>query len=287
MALTSYTDTQKGDHSKVAVVTGASSGIGAAIARELSEQGHPVLAVARRAERLQALATEAQRLKHAPIYPLAVDLTAEGASETIASAAEARGGCDWLVNNAGIMTVGTVDRSTPREQAAMVALNCTAMVELTTLLLRGMRAAGRGTILNIASMAGLQATPYFTTYSACKAFDINFSEGLSAELRGTGVNVTVVCPGPVTTEIFDLGLPGVARRQRVHEYSPEKMAKAAIAAARRKRVFVVVGLINRIMAFTMRCIPRPLVRRAARFVIFPYLGYSRKSVLRGQGQGSA
>ena len=256
----------------MAVVTGASSGLGAEIARQLSRAGHPVLAVARRADRLEALAAEARASNAAPVHPLPLDVTAAGAAAALRDRARELGGAAWLVNDAGSIHVGRLDESDPAEVAALVRLNCESLVTILATMLPDMIAAGRGVVLNVASLAGMNPTPFWATYGASKAFIIALTEGVAEELRGTGVTMTAFCPGPMTTELFARLESGRARRRPRHELSPEAAARSAIRAARLGRVVVVPGIVNRVLAWSSALSPRALVRRVASRTTLGYVG---------------
>ncbi len=192
----------------VAIVTGASSGLGRALARELARRGHVVLAVARRGERLTELARAHDadaRAGGGRIEPLALDVTAPDAAERVHDEARRLGEIGWLVNNAGSSTFGRLEASRVEEQRALVRLNCEALVTLTTRVLPDLVRAGRGIVLQVASAAGLQPTPGWAVYGATKAFVISLAEAMSEELRGSGVSVTALCPGPMATEFFKSG----------------------------------------------------------------------------------
>jgi uncharacterized protein len=181
--------------SDVALVTGASAGIGEEFAKQLSERGYEVILVARRLDRLERLASELPTQAHA----VACDLANDAAS--LKAKVDALGlRVDLLVNNAGFGTHGHFAQIDPVRNAELVRVNCEAVVTLTHAFLPGMLERRRGGIITVASTAGMQPIPYETVYSASKAFARTFSDALSGELRGTGVRVLCVNPGPVPTE---------------------------------------------------------------------------------------
>lgn len=256
----------------IAIVTGASSGIGQEIARLLSARGRAVLAVARRGERLEALARKAKEQGHAAIHPLAVDVASEEGPARVGEAARELGGAAWLVNNAGVMHTGHFHGIDPVKQAKMVRLNCEAMVALTAVIVPELVARKAGVILNVASLAGFQPTPFMSVYGATKAFVLSFTEGLSEELRGTGVTATALCPGPVTTEIFEAAGEAASRTAVSHDLSPAQVARFGVDAAEKGRVVAIPGFKNRLNALGAKVAPRGLVRRVAARTSLPYIG---------------
>ncbi len=247
----------------LAIVTGASAGIGAELARRLSRSGRPVLAVARREDRLQALADEARAAGAAPIHPLAADVAGERAPERIAEAARARGGAAWLVNNAGFGAYGAFSKQDGALLARLVRVNCESLVLLTHALLPQLRASGEGVLLNVASAAGFQPTPFMSVYAASKAFVLSFTEGLAEELRGTGVFVGAFCPGPVATEFQ--AVSGAAHRFRKPPavLSAEEAAAEALGQVARREVVHVPRPLYRFATTAGRLLPRSVVRRIA------------------------
>jgi short-subunit dehydrogenase len=262
---------QKPAAGSVAIVTGASSGIGRAFARELARRGHPVVAVARRRERLEELATAAIAAGGAPIVPLALDLTAEGAPAAIRAAAAAHGEVGWLVNNAGASTFGRFESGEPERERGIVRLNCESLVALTSAVLPDLVRRRRGIVLNVASTAGFQATPGWAVYGATKAFVISFSEALYEELRGSGVSATALCPGPVGTEFF-AGAGDQRHTAPFYMLTPEACAAAGVRAALAGRAIALVGVVNRVQAWSSRLSPRALARWVSGKIGLGYIG---------------
>jgi short-subunit dehydrogenase len=262
----------------VAVVTGASSGLGAEFARQLAARGLRVLAVARRKERLVELAEEVRRAGKGELVPLELDVTSDGAARIIAERARALGPLAWLVDNAGTDVLGPVADLASEKLAALVRLNCESVVAVTSELVPDLIARKSGHVIVVASVAGFQPTPYHATYGATKAFLISFSEALSEELRDTGVRVTALCPGPVSTEIFDHLAPGVAREQPRYELSAKECVRFALEAADAGRVIAIPGRRNRFMALTSKLAPRALVRRISAKIGISYMGYDPKQL---------
>jgi uncharacterized protein len=247
-----------------ALVTGASSGIGLALARALRARGERVVLVARRADRLRSLAGELGGEPHALAVPL--DLAAPGAADALRADVESRGiAVDCLVSCAGLGNTALFENQRPEAIQAMLDVNVRALVELTRAFLPGMRARGRGRIVNVSSNAAFQPVPYLTVYAATKAFALSFTEGLAEELRGTGVRVQALCPGITATEFQDVA--ETHRGQlvgRLPMMTAEAVARASLEGLDRGRVRVVPGWQNRALGFfVQRIAPRGLARRVA------------------------
>src|SRR5437588_4587132 len=227
--------------SEVALVTGASSGIGAQFAKQLSAKGYEVILVARRAERMQELAAQLP----GPAHVIACDLAGD-ASSLPGKVAALGLQVDVLVNNAGFGTHGRFAEIDAAREAEEVRVNCEALVTLTHAFLPGMIERGGGGVITVASTAGMQPLPYEATYSASKAFARTFSDALSAELRGTGVRVLCVNPGPVPTEWQQVAgyapdyLPPVPGK-----ISAEQVARESLRAFERGRRTIVPGFVIR------------------------------------------
>lgn len=237
-----------------ALVTGASSGIGAAIAQELALRGHDLVLVARRADRLSDLAQTLRTTCSASVDVIVADLgTSAGQDKVIAAA----GVVDVVVNNAGAGWVGLFADAPAARQAEIVDLNCRAVVVLTRAFLPQMLARRGGRVVQIASVAGFMPGPRASTYYASKAFVVSHSEALRHELRGTGVTITLSCPGPVATEFQRAsGVTGTMGGAAL--MSDVDVARATVDAALAGRFLVVPGVPNRLLVLLTRFMPRAL-----------------------------
>ena len=251
-----------------ALVTGASSGIGVAIAWELAARGHALILVARREERLKSLATELRDHHRVAAEPLAADLADPAERDRLVAEVNARGRIvEVLVNNAGYGSRGDFVSNERERMVGMVRLNIEAVVDLTARFLPGMVERGRGAILNVASTAAFQPMPGAANYAASKAFVLSFSEAIRTELRGSGVGVTAVCPGPVKTEFGEVaGMGGVENNTPDALWmSAEDVAADAVEGVENDKRVVVPGALNRAQSIVGQHSPRalalPLVQR--------------------------
>jgi len=241
-----------------ALITGASSGIGAEIARDLASRGANLVLTARRREALDALASELRRTG-ADVRVEPADLAKSGEPERLFQILASRGiRVSILVNNAGFGAYGPFDSIDAATEEAMLDLDIKALVRLTRLFVGPMRAAGFGRILLTASTGAYQPTPLYATYSAAKAFVLSYGHAIRRELHGSGVTVTVLSPGVTRTEFH---------RVAGHETNPFKaatmmevapVARAATRALLGGKAEVVTGLLNRILVFSVRLVPRPV-----------------------------
>jgi short-subunit dehydrogenase len=248
-----------------ALVTGASSGIGAALARRLARDGKPLVLTARRLDRLEGLADELRSRHHLPVTVISNDLARAGGPAALVEELDRRGiGVDWLVNNAGFGSVGLFHRLPLERELEEIRVNARAPLELTGRLLPAMVRRGRGVVLNVSSMAAFGPMPYSATYAATKAFLLSFSEALMVELDGTGVRVVCVCPGFTRTEFQEkAGVdPGMVPASAW--MSAEAVADQAVRAATKSGVLV-NGVVNSALASVMRLAPRALTARLAAF----------------------
>jgi len=245
----------------VVLITGASSGIGEALARRIARDGRHLALVARRLDRLEALGRELEQQHGIKAHVIASDLTRPGAPRELVDDVGRRGlTIDWVVNNAGFGTMGRFDTLPVDRELEEIRLNIEALVELTGRCVPGMVARKRGVIMNVASVAGFAPSPYMATYAATKAFVLSFSEALGVELAGTGVQVLCVCPGFTRTEFQEKAhvdtnvVPGFAWM------TSEAVADQAVAAVGRKTVLV-NGAMNSLTTAALRLVPRAAVVR--------------------------
>jgi uncharacterized protein len=225
----------------LALVTGASSGIGADLARELARDGHDLVLAARTVAPMENLAAELTA-HGAGTVVIAADLSQPGGAAALVSAIEARGiAVDVLVNNAGLGAVGRFDQADPLRIGEMLQVNVVALTELTRLLLPGMVARRHGKVMLVASTAAFQPGPGMAVYFATKAYVLSFGEAIAEELRGTGVIVTVLCPGSTATNF-------------AYVAGTSELAFFNSAA----RHVMSAGLLNRIVALGGRFAPHPI-----------------------------
>lgn len=247
----------------VALVTGASMGIGRALAQRLAGAKRDVVLVARSADKLRALADELTAAHGVAAHVVAADLgTPDGIRDVVEAVRAADLEVEWLVNNAGFGTNGRFWELDLDRELSQIRLNVEALVALSGRFLPGMVARGRGRVLNVASAAGFQPGPYMATYYATKAFVLSWSDAVSEELRGTGVTMTTFCPGPVATEF--IATAGIDKASFVREaVGVEPIADHAFAAMERGDAVVVPGVGPWLKAFSVRLAPRSVVRRVA------------------------
>ncbi|MBV8463533.1 MAG: SDR family oxidoreductase [Acidimicrobiales bacterium] len=251
-------------HDRTCLVTGASSGIGAQIARTLAGRGHGVTLVARTESRLKALAAELADRHSVRAEVVVADLTDAAARAGIPPTLEERGlAVNVLVNNAGFSTTGPVHRSNPDREVAMIRTDVEAVVHLCSLFTPGMVDRRSGAVLNVASTAAFQPLPGQAGYGASKAFVLSYSQALRGELRPHNVAVTALCPGPVetgfqdaaglTTEEFESAMP------KIMWVSAEAVAKAAVDGLDADRGVVIPGMANRVGALAGWFAPRSVL----------------------------
>ena len=240
-----------------AVITGATLGIGRALADEFAQHGHTLLLVARTAAALQKAASEIASAHDVPVYYVACDLSTREGCDALANALERNGlYCESLVNNAAIMTAGFFQDQDPEQLLTLVDLNVRAVVDLTRRFLPDMLARDKGGVLNVASVEGFMPVPYQGTYAATKAFMISFSRSLAWEVFGSNVRICVAAPGPIETTIHD---QAGAEYSRYMVYFPQMTSEAIAEAAYRRFMrgnwVIIEGWLNRIIANGVRFVP--------------------------------
>ncbi|HKS66971.1 MAG TPA: SDR family oxidoreductase [Candidatus Acidoferrales bacterium] len=255
-------------YNKWALVTGASAGIGWALAEQLAAAGAHLVLTARRTDRLEKLAAELAAKHAIDVEVFSADLTRPEASAEILGFTSQKGRqIDLLVNNAGFGAFGYIHEMEEQRLLEMIQVNCSAVVHLTRLYAPAMVERRHGDILIVASTAAFQAVPYNSAYAATKAFDLIFAEGIAQELRPFGVNVCALCPGPTTTE-FQQVAHQPARAFRVAE-TADKVARVGLEGLAKGKSFVISGAMNRIMMEAERLAPRSFVAKAAAKMMRP------------------
>ena len=248
---------------RTAIVTGASSGIGAEIAKDLVRRGHGVTLVARRADKLADLAAEL-RGSGVRAEVLALDLSDRDARAGLLGAVTELGLTpDILVNNAGLSTLGPVAEADPASEMNMIEVDVVALVDLCTRFLPGMVERGRGGILNVASTAAFQPLPGQAGYGGCKAFVLSYTRSLGGELKGTGVTATTLCPGPVDTGFGEAaGFSKEDAESSLPSFmweTAEAVAKAGVEALDKGRPVAIPGPANRVGAMFAHLAPKQLL----------------------------
>jgi hypothetical protein len=244
---------------KVALVTGASAGLGVDFARQLSKRGHRLVLAARRKERLEDLAKELGNAR-----AVAIDLSKKEAGAKLMADIEANGETvDLLVNNAGFGLIGRFAELDASRERQMIDLNVGALTDLCRAVAPAMIKRKSGGILNVASTAAFQPGPKMAVYFATKAFVLSLTEALHEELKPHGVHVTCLCPGPTRTEFGDVaGFGGNGLFDRVAMESPQ-VVEAGLAGLDKNKAVVVPGLLNKLTASSGRFAPRSVVRKIA------------------------
>jgi hypothetical protein len=254
-----------------ALITGASAGIGREFARQLADRAQSIVLLARRTERLAQLRQELlNRKPNLEVHIFAVDVADEAQIQSLVeSLGRDKIDVDLLINNAGLGDAGPFATSDLTRNEQMLLVNVMALTSLTRQLLPQMIAKRHGGILNVSSSAGFLPIPGDAVYAATKAYVTNFSEALRAELRGTGVSVCALCPGPVQTEFQE-----VARRQGVRSrlgpefvvVPVEQVVRDALAALEADRPLVIPGFAMKFVMFVGRLMPMPILRLIFRLV---------------------
>jgi hypothetical protein len=253
---------------KWALVTGASAGIGVALANELAAGGAHLVLTARRSDRLEQLAERLRKQHAIQAEIVTADLASpNGPNEIFNFTQRKKLSIELLINNAGFGQYGELDQVESQRLLDMVQVNCAAVVHLTRLYLPEMIQRGRGDVLILASTASFQAVPYISTYAATKAFDLLFAEGLAEEMKPHDIRVCALCPGSTESEFH-----AVAQQEaftQKHQESAEKVARTGLQALAAGKSYVISGTGNYIGAHLQRIVPRRLVTSIAAKMFSP------------------
>ncbi len=239
-----------------ALITGASSGIGAEFASQLAGRGMHLILAARRFDRMNQLAQDLNTRHGTNCHIVTIDLAEEDAARRLIDEVKRLGvEIELLVNNAGVALIGDIETTSPEDVRRMLHLNILSMADLTYRVLPDMLTRGHGAIVNLSSQAAFQPVAFMSGYAASKSFVLHFSEALWAEARSRGVTILALCPGVTRTEFFDAaGVPGWLEKHA--SQSPAKVVKTAIKAMEKRRQFVVPGWKNYLMTILVRLATR-------------------------------
>jgi uncharacterized protein len=249
-----------------ALVTGASTGLGAVFATALARAQYDVILVARSRQRLETLAKQLWQNYGVIAEVCVADLTQPEALQQLEEKIAREPRLDILVNNAGFGTTGPFAGLDPAREEEEIRLNVIALVRLTRAALPGMIARGSGAIINLSSLSAFLPGPYHATYGATKAFINSFTEAIHQEVCGTGVRVQALCPGFTHTEFQQRAGINIAAIPSFVWMTPEAVVEASLAALRRGKVVVVPGVWNRFLATLVSILPRRFVSRCAGFL---------------------
>jgi len=251
----------------IALVTGASGGIGADLAREAARDGHDLILIARRTEAMRALAGELKKIG-AETTIVAADLGKPGAAaDVVAKIGSAE--IETLINNAGLGATGRFDRSDPSRISEILQVNVIALTELTRLLLPAMIARGSGRVMLVASTAAFQPGPHMAVYYATKAYVLSLGEAIAWELRGTGVTVTVLCPGPTATNFAnaaEMNRTVLFKSPLIKVMSAAEVARIGYRGLKRGKRVVIPGFPNKLSAMSSRVSPHAMVLAIASYL---------------------
>jgi len=244
------------------LITGASGGIGYELARIAAAENKNLILVARSGDKLNQIAEELRKNSKSVIVPMAIDLSTDAGVKELLSAISTQDlQVDELINNAGFGDFSDFAKASHTKIMEMIQLNISALTQLTHILLQGMLRSGQGRIMNVASTAAFMPGPGMAVYYASKAYVLSFSEALTRELKGTGVTVTALCPGPTDTGFASAaGLGKSLLHRLLPAATAAEVAKVGYKAMTRAKAVVVPGFMNKLSVLTPRFTPRSLVR---------------------------
>jgi len=249
----------------VALITGASEGIGHELAKRFAEHGHHLVLVARSEEKLKRLAGEISSAYGVRVSSIAQDLSVPDSAPKVHRKVEELGlAIDFLVNNAGVGTYGLFAETPLEDELRMMQLNMISLTQMTKLFVRKMLKCGRGKILNVASTAAFQPGPLMAVYYASKAYVLSFSEALANELHGTGVTVTALAPGPTRTGFQKRGVMEDSRLVQGQIADARSVAAAGYRGMMSGKTIVIPGFTNKLIPWVVRVSPRGVVTRVVR-----------------------
>jgi short-subunit dehydrogenase len=251
-------------HDASDTITGASAGIGTDFARLLGAEGETLVIAARRQDRLEALAEELRRAHGVRVECITADLARKESADLLLEEVQARGlEIGTLINNAGFGLTGAFADQPLDRVIEMLELNIVALTRLTRMFLPDMRARRAGGIINVVSTAAFLPGPYMSVYYASKAYVLSFSEAIAHELRGSGVVVTALCPGPTRTEFQEIAGMTKTRLLRRLSMSSREVARLGLAGHRAGKSVVITGVGNKLTPLAMRFVPRGVMARIA------------------------
>lgn len=257
--------------SGIALITGASSGIGEALAHRYARAGHSLVLVARSADKLHVLAKALSAAHGVKAWVAPADLSLPGEAHRLALAMKrARRAIDVLVNNAGVLEHGAFTDQTAARHQQLIALNIAGLTAMLSEFVPAMVARGHGRVLNVASIAAFQPVPMLATYAATKAYVLSLTESLSEELKGTGVTITALCPGITATNMLQAaqgGSPELSKLPKLLVGSAEDVADEGFRASERGDVICVPGAVNLATTLAARATPKWLLRRISGRVV--------------------
>lgn len=253
---------------KIALITGGTSGIGLALAREFAVHGYDLVITSRNMNRLDMIAKQLTDEFQIQVTPIENNLSDHDAPQQLYDKTKnASLEIDALVNNAGFGTQGAFAETDLASELDMIQVNVSALTALTKLFLRDMLQRGSGKIMNIASTAGFQPCPFFAVYFASKAYVLHFTEAIAKELRGRGVTVTALCPGPTETSFAKrAGIEGEGFFREGSVMNVNAVARIGFRGFMRGKTIVVPGWKNKLLIFLVRFTPRWLVLKAVRYI---------------------
>ncbi len=250
-----------------ALITGASKGIGKAIAEILAARGYDLLLVARSADLLEKVSAEIHAVSKRNCQWLALDLAGSQSAEAVFEWCDKnKFAVSVLVNNAGYGLSGPFEKYSPQEHADMLQLNIITLTKLTRLLLPNLREQTAGYILNIGSSASYQAVPFLSAYAGSKSYVLNFSRGLYQEFKNTNLSVTCICPGPTDTNFVNRANVGSKGQKAAEKFNmtPQSVAQIAVDSLFRRRPEVIAGGLNKLSAFFAWLLPKALIESIAK-----------------------